>query len=113
MITTRSGKSITGMALLGPSFHPILASLGVEQIQVVQESFDEIIVKLVVAGEQTQENMDKLSLEIIRRYKHIIGDEMDITVQFVAEIVPTIRGKRRFIISKLSQLGKRGSGQSL
>jgi phenylacetate-CoA ligase len=104
IILTKSGRAISGLALLGASFMRLLASAGVEHIQVVQEHLEEITVKLVVPSEQTQENRDRLSSEVISRYENIFGDEMDIIVQFDNEIIPTPSGKRRFIVSRLPHM---------
>jgi phenylacetate-CoA ligase len=101
IISTRSGKSISGLTLMGSSFMRLLASRGVEHIQIVQENLDGIIVKLAGDAGQMRGNRDELSAEIVRQYKDKIQDEIDITVQFVDEIVPGASGKRQFIISKL------------
>ncbi len=97
VIFTKSGKTIPGAALLWN----FLALLGVEQFQIVQESYEEVIVKLVLVREHPQEHMDELTHEIMSRYKPILGADIDITVEFVDQIPLTVDGKRRIVISNV------------
>ena len=43
----------------------------------------------------------QLKKEIIGQYRPILGEDMDITVEFVDEIFPNRAGKRKFVISNL------------
>lgn len=97
-ILTRSGKAIPGLTL---SFSP-LARLNVEQFQIVQEGYTNIVIKLVLQENCTRSH-DELCQEVMRMYRAVLGDEMDITVEFVDHIPVTSAGKRRFVISKVSQ----------
>ena len=99
IIFTRSGKSIpsTGLPRL------FFASLGVQQYQIVQENFEKMVVKIVFDREYPQSHVDGLIGEIIRQWRPILGEDMDITVEFVDQIPPTREGKRRVVISKLPQ----------
>lgn len=97
VILTRSGERLPGIVLPW-SF---LASLGVDQFQIVQESYEKVVVKLVVGREYPQERTDELTRAIISQYRDILGEDMDIVVEFVDHIPITARGKRRVVISKL------------
>ena len=99
VIFTKSGKSIPGVALNWN----FLASLGVEQFQIVQESYENVVVKLVLARESEREHLDEVVRKIERHFKPELGGEMDIIVEFVDQIVPTRIGKRRFVLSKVTK----------
>jgi phenylacetate-CoA ligase len=100
VIRTRAGRSIPGIAL--PS--RFLAGLGVEQFQILQESYDVITIKLVLEKEYVQDNRDKLTEEIKAQYQSIFGKDVDITIQFVDQISNTAAGKRRTVISSLPEV---------
>ena len=97
-IITRSGKSIPGVALPWQ----FMASLGVEQFQIVQQSYEEVMVRLVMGGKYFANRAEELTREIIRRYRPIFGEDMEITVDFVDDIPPTKAGKRRIVVSNLT-----------
>jgi len=97
VILTRSGRLIPGIAL---PFR-FLARLGVEQFQMLQESYDSVILKLVLEKGYSQEHSDKLTEEIKAQYQPILGEDMDITVQFVDQIATTSYGKRKIVISNM------------
>jgi phenylacetate-CoA ligase len=99
VIFTKSGKSIPGVALNWN----FLASLGVEQFQIVQESYENVVVKLVLARESEREHLGEVVRKIERHFKPELGGEMDIIVEFVDQIVPTRIGKRRFVLSKVAK----------
>ena len=92
-----SGERIPGISLPW-SF---LNFLGVEQFQIVQESYEHVTVKLVLDGKYTQERIEQLTTEVVSQYKPILGEDMHITVEFVDAIVPTAAGKTKFFISNL------------
>jgi phenylacetate-CoA ligase len=97
-IVTENGTSIPGLAL----HQHFLARLeGVLQWQIVQESYDKLLVKLVLDRVYPQSHVDELMSEIVGHYQPILGNDMIINVEFVNEIPLTRTGKRRFIISKV------------
>ena len=98
MIITRSGKRIPGTVVP----RKFLAFFGVEQCQIVQESYEELTVKLVANRQSSQEQIDKITCEILSQYKQIFGEDMDINIEFVDRIPLTRRGKQRVVISKVS-----------
>jgi len=70
---------------------------GIVQYQIIQEKIDEIRINLVKNDLYQQEN----TASIIADCKRMIGEEMDIRVDFVEEIPLLKSGKRRFVISKI------------
>ncbi len=97
-LITKSGSKIPGMAL---DFRP-LASAGVEQFQIVQENYGEVIFKIVPTGKYRREHGAELTRKIIVPYKSMLGEDMDIIVKFVDRIPVTREGKRRVVVSKLT-----------
>ena len=78
-----------------------LAFLGVEQFQIVQENYEMLVVKLILDKGYPQNRTDELTKEIISRYRPILGEDCNITVEFVDQIPLTNAGKRRIVISNL------------
>jgi phenylacetate-CoA ligase len=99
VILTRSGKRIPGTVL----HRRFLAFFGVEHIQIVQESYDNLMVKLVVNEGVTQEQMDKIRIEVVKEYAGVFGEDMEIGVQFIDRIPLTPAGKQKVVVSKLDQ----------
>jgi phenylacetate-CoA ligase len=97
-IVTKSGTSIPGLTL-----HQVfLARLeGVVQWQIVQESYEQVIVKLVLDRVYPKLHIEKLTSEILGHYQPVLGTDMGIIVEIVDQIPLTNSGKRRFIISKV------------
>jgi phenylacetate-CoA ligase len=99
IIVTRNGRYIPGTVLQ----RMFLAFLAVEQCQIVQESYENVTVKLAVHESSTQEDMDKITSEVLKVYKPLLGEDIDVTVEFVDCIPLTRAGKQRVVISKLDQ----------
>jgi phenylacetate-CoA ligase len=97
-IYTRKGDCIPGIAL-NRSF---LAGLGVEQFQIVQESYEKVVVKIVLAKED--EHVNKVVRIIERHFKSELGGDIDVVTELVDRIVPTRIGKRRMFISKVTRV---------
>lgn len=106
VIINRSGKSIPGIAL----YWDFLASLGVEQFQIVQETYVKVVVKLVLGRGYPPEHLDELTREVVNQFQPTLGEDMAIAVEFVDQISPTEVGKRRVVISNLSPRGEEDSG---
>jgi phenylacetate-CoA ligase len=99
VIITRSGRRIPGTVL----HRRFLAFFGVEHIQIVQESYQKITVRLVVNKHSTKEQIDKITYEVIKEYKRVLGEDIEIAVEFVDRMPLTPMGKQRVVVSKLSQ----------
>ena len=95
-IITKDGRRIPGMAI---DFRP-LASEGVEQFRFVQESYDGIVIKLVLPEDYPSQSRDELAGRVSSFYKSLFGG-MEISVEFPSELPLTREGKRRVVVSKL------------
>jgi len=97
LIATTDGKTIPGAAMS----HVIKDLSHVEQFQMVQERLDRITVRLVMGAECTAQYLDDVAKNIEGRYRQILGEDMGVSVQYVAEIPLTRDGKRRIVISNI------------
>ena len=98
-ILTKSRGEIPGIRIWEP--FRLLASKGVEQFQVVQETHEKVVIKMVLDKEVTQEQIDRMNNQIVTEYKSILGEDMEITTEFVNQIVIGPTGKIRVIMSNL------------
>ena len=96
--TVDSVITLDNVHIHGEFFSHIFWSIpNVKQFQVLQESLDEIIVKII-----PDNNFNKSSFSQIERLiRHRIDDRTDIKIKKVDIIDSEKSGKRRFIISKL------------
>ena len=99
VLFTRSGKPIPSLP------YDFFASLGVEQFQIVQETYERVVVKLVLEREYPAEHLDKLTKETTGQYRPLFGEDVDIIIELVDQILPTEAGKRKFVISDVPQSG--------
>jgi len=99
-IYTRKGDCIAGIAL-NRSF---LAGLGVEQFQIVQESYERVVIKLVFGREYKRDHVNEAVKKIERHFKSELGGEIDVVIELVDQIVPTRIGKRRMFISNVTRV---------
>jgi len=99
-IFTRKGDCIPGIAL-NRSF---LAGLGVEQYQIVQESYEKVVIKLVFGREYKHDHVNEAVEEIERHFKSELGGDIDVVIELVDQIVPTRIGKRRMFMSKVTRV---------
>jgi phenylacetate-CoA ligase len=97
VVRTPSGTTIPGVALPLNS----LASLGVDQFQVVQDTLDRVTVKIVLSGGVSPDRAEAAVSEIGRQYRDALGGGMEVVVEPVEEIELTPSGKRRVVISHL------------
>lgn len=101
-LLTTKGKKIPGLAV----DLKLLASEGVDQFQIIQEDYKEVIVKVVLTKGNQWEHMDTLIKKIKDEYKAILGEDMGITVEFIDQIPTTREGKRRVVVSKLPTMSE-------
>ena len=99
VIRTSQGRYIPGVVLPLNFF----ASLGVDQFQIVQDTYDKVTVRVVLNGGRSSDNRDHTIREIARHYSDALGDGIAVEVDAVGEIKPTLSGKRRIVISHLPQ----------
>jgi len=95
VIFTKDGKSIPGIAL---PFN-VFTLPGVEQFQIVQETRDSVVIRVVLDRTCLQNQVDDTVKQILYQYRSILGEDTDVSVEFVEQILPTRSGKRRFVIS--------------
>ena len=67
----------------------------------MQETYGEAVIRVVLDREYPKEHKDEITKKIIDIYRNKIGEDLDITVEFVDQIPTTEVGKRRVIISNL------------
>jgi phenylacetate-CoA ligase len=101
VIYTKSGKAISGTALL----HVFLPPMGVSQFQFVQESYEKVVIKVIMDRIYPEAYLDDLTARLTQRYKKLLEEDLDIRIEFVDAIPLTKDGKRRVIISKLNSAG--------
>ena len=71
---------------------------GIKKYQVIQEEYGNLLIRLVVDENYSEEGEKKL----IDKIKEKCGEDMSIKISLVNEIPLTESGKHRFIISKIS-----------
>jgi phenylacetate-CoA ligase len=101
IILTRSGIMVSGLNLPKRFF----ADMDVEQYQIEQESYERIIVKIVLEPGCPRGRPEEISSEIEKRWRPILGKEIDIVPDFVDEIPSTASGKRRVVVSRIPSTG--------
>jgi phenylacetate-CoA ligase len=95
VIVTRDGKYVSS-----PVFTLVFKDLEhVKEYQIIQESYEKIKVKIVKRGQYSEQD----SNYIISGMKKIIGEDVQIEIEFVDSIPPTRSGKRRVVISRISK----------
>jgi phenylacetate-CoA ligase len=99
VLYTRDGKCVPGVALP----FQFLTSLSVEQVQVVQDTYERVVIKLVMAEGSGRNVLDRALRETTAHFKATLGDDMEIAVEFVDDIPATPLGKRRFVISNVAK----------
>lgn len=97
--TTDIIKFANGTTLAGPAVTLIFKDCHVKQYQVVQSSGNSIMVKVVKAPGYSDNDTDYY----MNIFKHHLGNEIKIDLEFCDEIKPGKNGKYRFIINRLEQ----------
>jgi len=84
--------------ILGTLFPHLLKDFSVRQYQVIQESLDKIIIKIVPAEGFSQGQ----SQNIVETVQHLTGPSAEVEIDLVDDIPPSkLSGKRRVVISKV------------
>ena len=97
--TTATFRTRTGTLVHGGYFTQQFYGIdGVNQFQIIQESFKHCVLKLVI-NERWTEAARRYLVQSIQR---ILGGDVVVTVEFVEEIPLSTSGKREFTISKLT-----------
>jgi phenylacetate-CoA ligase len=93
IVTTIDGRYIAPVALTHP-FKPIS---NIVESQIIQESPDHILIKIVRGPDYNSNDSEKLLTEFKKR----LGDGMKFELEFVEFISRTSAGKLRWVISKV------------
>lgn len=93
IVVTVDGKYISSSVLT----HPFKPMHNVEKSQIIQESPDEILIKIVKRTNYTDNDTKHLLSEMHNR----LGHAMRIRIQFVEDIPRSSNGKYRWVISKV------------
>jgi phenylacetate-CoA ligase len=99
LIVTKSKRVVPGQYLVQP-LRGLYASLNLAEFQIVQESPGKALIK-VVPGVENSRRKDDISSSIIAGYRHVLGDEIEISVELVGKIPRSPSGKLRKVISIL------------
>jgi phenylacetate-CoA ligase len=94
-IITPEGKMLDGMFWI--AIFPDYQIKGIEEFQIIQKRIDKLLIK-IVKGRNFCDTDLNLYLNIIKKN---VGDQMNIEVQFVNKIEPSISGKHRPVISEI------------
>lgn len=93
MIVTPEGNILSSSVMT----HPFKPLVNIEKSQIIQETKDRLIVKIVKRPAYSEDDSNILHKELSAR----VGSNMDIELDFVDEIPRTKAGKYRWIISKV------------
>ena len=93
IVTTKDGRYISSSVLT----HPFKPLQNIAESQIIQESIEKLIIKIVKKPEYCNNDTKHL----LNEFKKRLGDEMQIQVQFVDGIPRTKAGKYRWVISNV------------
>ena len=97
--STATFKTKDGTLIHGGYFTQQFYNLaGVTQFQLIQETLEKCILKLVVNEQWRQETKE----QIVQKIKDALGAEVSVKIEFVDEIPLPKSGKREFTISKVT-----------
>ena len=88
-----------GVTLSGPALTLVFKDCHIRQYQVIQEAKDKLVIKVIKAEHYSDRDTEHF-LGIIKAHA---GEGVEIETQFVDEIPRSRSGKRRFIISKITE----------
>jgi acyl-coenzyme A synthetase/AMP-(fatty) acid ligase len=60
-----------------------------------------VVIKLVLNREYPEDRLNQSIKEILNQYRSILGEDMNVSIEFVDQIPPTRSGKRRIVISNV------------
>lgn len=89
------GSKVAGVSLIENTLTKIP---GIAQMQIVQESLEEVVIKFVPEGEHKQETTDALMIY----FQSLFGDSVVIRNEIVEMIEPEASGKYRFSICRVN-----------
>ena len=93
-LKTKSGDSVSGISLIERTLTDIP---GIEQMQLVQNSLDQLLVNRVKGKGFSSETDERL----IKEFQVVFGDDMSVVIEDVVEIPQLNNGKYRFSICNI------------
>jgi phenylacetate-CoA ligase len=97
MFQTRDGRQVWG-GFAGATYR-CMTHTSIKQFQVVQQSLDSVLVRLVEDGEIPQSTLQ----EIARTLQNLLGDTVEVKFEFMDEIPTLSSGKHRYAVSELNR----------
>ena len=85
-----------GLTLSGPALTLIFGPLNIEQYQVIKEKNDTLLIKIVKGTNYSQND----EIHILNTIKTHLGNDIDVSIEYVSEIEKTKAGKFKFILSR-------------
>lgn len=96
--TTATFRTKTGTLIHGGYFTQQFYNLvGISQFQLIQETFERCVLKLVINGAWR----DEVRQHLVQKIQEGLGADVDVTVEFVEDIPLPASGKREYTISKV------------
>jgi len=91
-------KTASGGIIHGQYFIHLFYFLSwVRQFQIVQETLNELVCRLVIAGEPDQQDLERVESGI----KSVMGEACKISIEYVDQIVPSKSGKHMYTICNI------------
>lgn len=84
-----------GITLSGPALTLIFGPLNIEQYQVIKKKDNMLLIKIIKGSDYSQND----EIHILKTIKAHVGNDIDISIEYVSEIPKTKAGKLKFIIS--------------
>ena len=99
--STATFRTKTGTLIHGGYFTQQFYNIvGVNQFQLIQETLEQCVLKLVINEQWTKE----IGTYIIQKIQDVLGAEVAVIMEFVDEIPLPVSGKREFTISKVTEV---------
>ena len=96
--TTATFRTKTGTLIHGGYFTQQFYNLvGISQFQLIQETFERCVLKLVINGAWREE----VRHHLVQKIQEVLGADVGVTVEFVEDIPLPASGKREYTISKV------------
>jgi len=101
-LVTRSGARV----FPGTLFLDQLAGLGMRQYQIVQETVDEVVMRLIPSPDASS-TAERATLErrVLEMFESRFGPELSLRVEFADHIEPSDAGKHVFMLSRMPNAG--------
>ena len=96
--TTATFQTKSGTLIHGGYFTQQFYNLvGISQFQLIQETFERCVLKLVINGAWR----DEVRQHLVQKIQEVLGADVGVTVEFVEDIPLPASGKREYTISKV------------